>query len=137
MNATLSEAAVRAVTAKGFERRPHWCQKWVRQVVQRVYGDDFDPFMKPTALESARAFLQDGRYVVPLHRGSVPGDLLYKMHGSGGDGHVAIRVIGNRVAENSSLHWNAEAARPDARGFRSLKEYGHYDLIVRLPVAGG
>ena len=41
----------------------------------------------------------------------------------------AIRVTGNRVAEISSVHWNAEAARPDERDFRSLKEYGHYDQM--------
>jgi hypothetical protein len=50
------------------------------------------------------------------------------MTGSGGNGHVAIRILGNKVAENSSVHWDGR----DARGVRTLKEFGNFDMIVRL-----
>lgn len=135
MNKKLSDAATRAVTVKGYETQPHLCERFVRQVCQKVYGSEFDAQWKASAAATGQAFQEDGQFVVPLTAGSVPGDLLFKLQGSGGDGHVGIRVLGNRVAENSSVHWNSQAPHPDARGFRSLKEFGHYDLIVRLPLA--
>jgi hypothetical protein len=106
---------------------------WVREVVQSLYGGLFNRYWKGTALLTAKAF-QPSQYAVPLDNGSTIGDLLYKMHGSGGAGHVGIRIDGNRVAENSSVHWNPQDARPDARGIRRLSEFGNFDLIVRLPL---
>lgn len=124
----LNDAAIAAVTAKtGYEKKPHYCQRWVRQVVQSVCGATYDHLFKASAVETGKAMKAAG-LSVPLTRGCVPGDLLYKLTGSGGDGHVGIRVEGNRVAENSSVHWNGK----DARGFRSLKEFGNFDLIIRL-----
>ncbi|MBV9468811.1 MAG: hypothetical protein JO316_14130 [Abitibacteriaceae bacterium] len=133
INQRINDAAVHGISASGFDTRPHHCQKWVRQVVQSVAGSQYDEFWQATARATALAFLDDGRFVVPLDHGSLPGDLLYKLNGSGGDGHVGIRVRGNQVAENASCHWNSEAEHPDARGYRTLVEFGHYDVVVRLP----
>jgi hypothetical protein len=127
MNAKLINAAQRALSADGFERQPHYCQRWVKEVIRSVYGDEFERYALPSAILSARKWKQS-RHAVALTSGSVPGDILYKMHGSGGDGHVGIRLPGNIVAENSSVHWDGQ----DARGTRTMKEYGNFDLIVRI-----
>ncbi len=128
MNAKMVHAAQVGLTFKGFIKEPHCCQMWVRQVYESVYDERFDDFQKDTAILAGRAWKRS-RYAVLLRNGSVPGDLLYKLHGSGGDGHVGIRLPGNIVAENSSVHWDGK----DARGTRTLKEFGNFDLIVRLP----
>lgn len=127
MNQRINDEALHALTAPGFASTPHMCQRWVREVVQAVYGSRYDRFWKSTALLTGASFHGAGLFV-PLGEGSVPGDLLYKLHGSGGDGHVGIRILGNQVAENSSVHWDGR----DARGCRSLTEFGNFDLIVRL-----
>lgn len=128
MNKQIVEAAKRALTANGFEKRPHYCQRWVRQLLESEYGMMYAPLCLENAVLSGKAFLRGG-YGIPLKNGSVPGDLLYKLTGSGGDGHVGVRIPGNLVAENASLHWDGK----DARGTRTLKEFGHFDLIIRLP----
>lgn len=140
MNKLLADAACNAVRNGPFASQPHLCQRFVREVVQAVYGNTFDSYWAASAALTARNFRRKGVLIVPLSHGSTVGDLLYKTTGSGGDGHVGIRVPGNRVAENSSLHWDPESAHPDARGFRTLSAFGHYDVIVRLPapqVPGG
>jgi len=127
---TLEDEAIRAVTADGYETQPGFCEKFVREIVQRCYGARFDDcFAASAALTGAR--FKEAGWSVPRSNGSRPGDLLYKTHGSGDYGHVGIRVIGNRVAENSSCHFNSDTE--DARGFRSLEAFGHFDLIIRLP----
>jgi hypothetical protein len=133
-NYRIAAQAVKAVTAKtGFEKKPTFCQRFARQVVQRVYGSKYDKYFKGTALETMEAF-RDSPYAVDPKRGSVPGDLLYKGRAkSGPAGHVGIRVEGNRVAENSSFHITHEGDK-EARGFRTLQQFGEPDLIVRLPI---
>lgn len=96
--------------------------------MQAVYGDRFDEYWRDSALHTGLAF-RSSPYNVPLTQGSTQGALLYKLHGSGGDGHVGIRVMGNMVAENSSVHWDGR----DARGKRTLREFGNFDVIVILP----
>lgn len=128
MNQRLIDAATKALTAHNFETRPHYCQRWVRQVIESVYGDRFDAFSADTALHAGLRW-RKSKYNVPLTEGCTQGDLLYKLTGSGGDGHVGIRIMGNMVAENSSVHWDGS----DARGRRTLKEFGNFDVIVRLP----
>jgi hypothetical protein len=132
MNKELNDEAIAAIAADGFETRPHYCSRWVRQVVEAVCPGDFDALFGATAVETGNNFRAAG-YTVPLASGTVLGDILVKMHGSGGAGHIGIRVLGNRMAENSSVHWSSEDDQPDARGFRSLVEFGHFDLIIRIP----
>ncbi len=126
----LDGIATNAVTAAGFEKGKSMCQKFARQVVEKEFGKKFEAIIhQPDAKAAALAFKEDGDYVV--ENGSIPGDLLYKIEGSGGHGHVGIRVSGNRVAENSVVHFNASDGK-DGRGFRSLEDFGHVDVIVRL-----
>jgi hypothetical protein len=104
---------------------------WVRLVTDAVYGKDaFRQYFGRTARISALRF-KKSPYFVPLKHGSKIGDILFKTHGSGGFGHVGIRIEGNRVAENSSVH--VGEYDNEARGIRTLKEFGDYDVIVRLP----
>lgn len=125
----LAASARRALTAVGFVKRSGMCQKFARQNVQFVYGSQFDKFHKATA-ELSRAAWANSIYSVPLHHGSRVGDILYKRGTpSQPEGHVGIRVAGNLVAENSSVH----GGDGDARGLRGLSAFGKPDLIVRLP----
>ncbi len=128
MNLVIAGAAEVALTSSRFETRAHYCQRWVRQVVQSVYGNHYDWMFEASAKLTART-ASEGGLEIPMEQGSTIGDLLYKTHGSGGAGHVGIRIAGNRVAENSSVHWGEDR---DARGVRSLKEFGNFDMIIRL-----
>ncbi len=128
MDQKMVDAAMKGLKARsGWPKKPHRCQEWVRLCAEQEFGTKFDDEFDETALLSARNF-KGTKYEVPLENGSQPGDLLYKMTGSGGNGHVAIRILGNKVAENSSVHWDGR----DARGVRTLKEFGNFDMIVRL-----
>lgn len=135
-NKKLADAAENALTAQGFESKSGYCQKWVRQVVQSVYGGDFDKFWTASAAETMALF-KKSPYAVKVDPtlpggGSVVGDILYKgTKTSGKYGHVGIRVAGNKVAENSSSHVSGNDR--EARGTRSLAAYGAFELIVRLP----
>lgn len=133
MNKRLADVALARAEGGLGEREPGYCQRWARQCVQAVYGDRFNAWFKPTAKETAKAFLQrvpKGARVIST--GSVAqselGDLLFATVGHGGFGHVGIRVAGNRVAENSVIHRGAHGAI----GFRPLSEF-EFDVIVRLP----
>lgn len=126
----LINTAVKALTVKGFEKRPSYCARWLRQVVEEATND---ASILPDWLD-ARAqfyFLQAKGFAIPVSNGSVPGDLLYKIGlGQGLHGHCGIRVPGNHVAENSSYH---SAYDSDARGMREIEEFGRVTGIIRLP----
>lgn len=124
----IAEQAVRAVSDQRFEDRPGWCQKWTRQVVEAVAGQRFAAMMKGSARESGLAAQRLGWTVTGPPR---PGDLLYKITGSGGFGHVGIMVQSGKIAENSSTKIGRIRG---AVGYRTLAQFGPYDLIVRLPV---
>ena len=122
----IAEQAVRAVTDPRFEARPGWCQRWVRQVVEAVAGQRYAAMMQGTARDSGLAAQRLGWTVMGPPQ---PGDLLYKLDRP--SGHVGIMVAGGRVAENSST---TRGRARGAVGYRTLAEFGRYDLIVRLPV---
>ena len=128
-NATLAAAAVSAVTNPAFERRGGYCQRVVRQVVQGAHGNRYDRFHKATAEASRKAWIAGG-YAVSPQNGSVIGDILYKAATRDvPEGHVGIRVAGNRVAENSTT---SLGRLQGAKGFRTLEEFGSVKTIVRL-----
>jgi cell wall-associated NlpC family hydrolase len=130
LTAKLDRAAVDALTDNDFERKPGMCQRFVRQVVQRVAGSRYDRFFLGTANLSARAFLGTS-YVVPDAVFGVPGDLLY-WYGSRGQtaGHAAIRITGDRIAQNSITDkWDLATGH---KGTRKISEMRTPDLVVRL-----
>lgn len=145
-----NEARYRVVAGLG-PLEPGQCEHWVRETVQAVYGDRYEDLMHTaspdgsvSAVTVARAWLRHPPAGVVVIETSDPaqtqvGDLLYKRRGSGGFGHVGIRVVGNKVAENSSTR---SGRVHGALGFRYLLRgeapsaaawFGAFDLVVRLP----
>lgn len=131
-NTILANAAQGALAAQGFESQSGYCMRFVRQVIQSIYGAKYDDYFKPSAYESMLAFRARHDLIHNPVDGSVIGDILFKgIKTSGKFGHVGIRIAGNLVAENSSAH-TSEHDR-EARGTRTLEAFGAYELIVRLP----
>ena len=120
-------AIVAATWLAGYETEPGYCQRFVRQVCARnvVSKETFQ--RGGSAIEAALSWARDGRFVV---RGgqSVPGDILYWTRGHGKYGHVAFRVYGNFIVENSVRH----ARRLDARFYHPIQSMDAPDLIVRI-----
>lgn len=144
MNQAETNAAISGITDDNIEGEKGYCQKYVRQVTEGVYGTKFGNYFTSTARESGENFLAAGTgdgfqaWAGDSAPAPEPGDLLYKTHGSGNVGHVGIYVgtVGGRdnlVASNSSTSIGRISG---AKGYRTLDEFGHYDVLVRLtPVA--
>ncbi len=126
----IADKATRALLSDGYEKRPGWCQRWVKQVLQNV---GISPEMAVDGSPSARAAFDRYRslgMVKPEGTVAQVGDILYKVgpnHGKAG--HVGIFIGKGRVAENSSAHWTGESE--DARGTRDLAAFAGY-RVVRL-----
>jgi hypothetical protein len=131
----IAKEAMRALTASGYPTENTWCQQFARLVVEKALGGK--PMGSPNPTSAAKAALRligEGiaEHYVP---GMIlqPGDLLYKTIGSGGDGHVGIYIGDNKIAENSTVHWKA-SNETDARGIRTLKQFGAIQVVARFPV---
>ena len=130
-------------------REPLHCQQWVRECYEVIYGKSYDRYRVGSAKLAGLKWFEDSRLgklpsgVVVLKTGNIAdtqlGDILYRVTGSGGFGHVGIRVLGNRVAENSVAKFGR--THP-AIGFRKLlldpgdppaAEWGPFQYVVRLP----
>lgn len=139
MSNPIAEQAHKALTAPGYPTTNGLCQKFARLIVQATevghkYDDDFQ---KSSAKEAAEAMLAaHPNFVFRFTPGMViqPGDLLYKTVGSGGFGHVGVYLGSNEVAENSTYQWNKSGGK-DARGIRTLNEFGAFQVVVRFPIA--
>lgn len=126
----IADRAVLNLTLKGAERRPGWCQRWVKQVLIAVGASQT---LRCEGAESAReAFEWYVAMEMVMPEGTPPniGDILYKVRPKDGlFGHVGIYIGRGKVAENSSAHWNGR--HPDARGVRDISNYpGH--RVVRI-----
>lgn len=137
-NPAIVRAAIQALTAPWSEDEARYCLRFARTAVERAgYGDRFDalfrPDRDPAAKEAARAFRAAGWAVSGKPK---PGDLLFKTDGD--YGHVGILIEYNaatgrgKVAENSTAH--VGAGDRDARGTRTLGQFGPWQVTVRLPV---
>lgn len=126
----LAITAIKALHDDAFESEPGMCQKFQRQCVAATYGDRFDRFRAATAHESALRWKASPWAIEPEGWGVV-GDIYYWFGDeSNPSGHTAIRIPGNKVAENSTAHrhtGNGKGTRP------LIKLRGKPDLIVRLP----
>ena len=92
-NKKLADAATRALTEKGFESRAGFCQKFVRQVIQKSLGHKYDTYFKASAYETMLAF-KGSPYEVPLSEGTQVGDILYKGRKTSGKyGHVGVCLL--------------------------------------------
>lgn len=126
----IADRAVKYLTGPGVEKRPGWCQRWVKQVLLSL---DVKSEMACEGAESARqAFEWYQAMGMVMPEGTPPntGDILYKVRPSDGlAGHVGIYIGKDKVAENSSAHWTGK--HPDARGVRGLSNFPGA-RIVRL-----
>ncbi len=107
------------------------CAGYARECVTDALGADI---ANPAGMTARQAFAwyKKRGYHVPRERGSVVGDLLFKVSpGAGKFGHVGGRITMNRVAENSTVHGISEA-----RGIRTLAAFGDNYEIIRLPLPG-
>jgi len=147
-NQTLALAAIEAVSDKkldagnpgypddpGVERKG-MCSRFVRCASRKVYGQKYQDLFGGSAIESGHRFERAGLAFTPEEAGPLQaGDILFKMQGSGGFGHIGIYLGAEdgRVAENSSAH---PAGPSGAKGYRTLAKYGSSQLIGRLPEPG-
>lgn len=117
----------------GFETQSGFCLRWTRQVIQAALGEKNWPVPRGfDARQSLRHFQRLG-WVLPEKADTIPGDLYFWIGPNHGKhGHVAIRIYGNRIAENSSFHVFGDDV--DARGTRLLRFIEQDVLVVRFPV---
>jgi hypothetical protein len=121
-------AAVAALTSNDSPRDAGMCQMWARLAYEKGVGKLWEFAHMGKARLACLAF-KNTRYVVPTRAELRGGDVLYKQGFTGGFGHVGIYLDGAMVAENSTIH----DTTGDARGLRTLKEFGAYTLAVRYP----
>lgn len=139
--AALSNPDFKTRLDQSIDTGPGWCMKVQRKVVQTTFGSIFDKFVvapsdkQATAIHAAKRALglHLGFYSNELsHFGGLkPGDLLFKTTGSGGFGHVGMYLDPQHVGENSSTKLGRLPHR-GALGYRTLEEFGHFDVVVRL-----
>lgn len=133
MNQSIVKSARKGLKAKGFFTRRGLCQGWVRQVVADAMGSEWENIVRaPSAKEAAFKLLKSGHahHYNGKPSSLEPGDLLYKTEGSGGFGHTGVYLGDNEVAENSSYHARHDS---DARGIRTLAQFGAFQVVARLP----
>jgi cell wall-associated NlpC family hydrolase len=137
LNLRLVAAAWDAMHDPEIEATRGYCSRFVRQVVEKVYGSRYDFLFRDTAIHTGEAFRAARLANTPGRMGDLqPGDILFKMTGSGVFGHVGIYTgIGvethtGKVAENSSTTIGRISG---AKGYRTLAQFGKYQLVGRLP----
>jgi len=126
MNQKLATAARQAVYAGDFELTKGYCSRFVRQVTESVYGAKYADLFGTSAIVTGKNFLEAGMTAIGEPQ---VGDIFIKMSGSGGFGHIGIYVGDNKVAENSSTRIGRVRG---ALGFRSLEQYGAYQVTGRI-----
>jgi hypothetical protein len=135
---SMAEATVArsAITRREYEIRSGYCSRFARQVVETTHGTRYSHLFGASATESANLFRRYG-YALPRGSSIEPGDLLFKVYDqsgrrvAGGYGHVGIYVGNNLVAENSSTSLGRISG---AKGYRTLSQYGYFDVVGRLPL---
>jgi hypothetical protein len=128
---TLALQAELATHEAGFETEAGMCLRFVRQVAQSAFGEAAWPVPRGSdAKDALEWFTARGALLGKSNLGT-PGCLLFWVGpGHGKHGHVAIRIPGNRFAENSSLHIGRGDA--DARGVRQMIKRNRPTHVVRF-----
>jgi hypothetical protein len=119
-------ARLRLVAPNGV-KESGYCERFVHLTYLFPFPSLGSEFHGASAIESARLWA-DSDFVIDDPEEHAVGDLLYWTVDHGDNGHVAIRIQGNMVAENSIVHWDGS----DARGVRPLAALNPPDLAVRL-----
>lgn len=130
-NQKIADAAIAAMNDPDIESRPGFCSRFVRQVLGKVYGDKYQGLFGASAIDSGHSFQRAGLDVNVTDQSQLQvGDILFKMQGSGGFGHVGIYVGARGVASNSSTSIGRVSG---AKGFRTLGQWGPWGLVGRIP----
>ncbi len=147
MNPALANALIDAVTDDALDannpnypndpgvQRKHMCSRFSRCGTRKLYGQKYQGLFGGTAIETGENLRDAGFTAADAPQA---GDYLVKLAGSGGAGHIGVYVghvpgLGDDlVAENSST---AIGRVSGAKGYRTLDQFGHYDLLGRLPTA--
>ena len=114
------------------------CQMFVRECLEAAHGEAVSERVRAGTAKNAALLWKNlgwGFNASELKKqgGLQEGDCLYKTQGSGGFGHVGIAVRQNNkwlVAENSST---ALGRVRGALGFRTLAQFGNFQVVGRLP----
>lgn len=126
----IARKAEEGISAKWSEKRPGFCERWVKQVLRHVEVPE--PLRMEDAV-SARAAFEEYRaagLAMPVGTVAQIGDLMYWVRdGDGKFGHVAIKFASDRYGENSSVHYSIGTG--DARGWRYVSGHPGY-RVVRL-----
>jgi hypothetical protein len=87
-------------TRQGFPREASWCQRWVRCVLFLAFGNRHADLMRRSARETALEVAKSQYALRPFERDE-PGDVWWWLEGPGRDGHAAIRVGSEGLAQNT------------------------------------
>ncbi len=130
-NQKIADAAHAAMHDASVESKPGFCSRFVRQVVSKVYGDKYQGLFGASAIDTGRNFEHAGLDASATQSSQLEvGDILFKMQGSGGFGHVGIYVGEKGVASNSSTPLGRLSG---AKGYRTLGQWGQWQLVGRIP----
>jgi len=130
-----AEATRMAKGAQGYSSQPGLCAQAMRLVTTRVLGLHRSWPSGPDAKQVA-ALLHSRGFEMPPGTYPEVGDLVvFDTPEHGEHGHIAMRVIGNKLANNSTWNFNKTG---DARGFRSMSIIKPDTRVFRLwkPDAG-
>ncbi len=157
-NLQLALEVRRAVTKKPnrYPSKKGRCQQLQRECAVTVYDSNkffvLDDGSNPPDAVAAAKHLKETGHAHDYNgdpQSLEEGDLLYKTEGSGGFGHVGNLLDKSDpdwrnwpVGENSTYHARRDAKKRgvpleqgDARGIRTLGEFGAFQVVGRLPVA--
>ncbi|MEO7715458.1 MAG: hypothetical protein ABIY70_04610 [Capsulimonas sp.] len=131
-NQKIADVAAEAMHDSSFESKKGYCSRFVRQVVAKAHGSKYSGLFGASAIDTGHNFKRAGLDVNVTHANDLEiGDILFKMVGSGGFGHVGIYVGGSKgVASNSSTRLGRISG---AKGYRTLGQWGAWQLVGRIP----
>lgn len=127
----IAAKAEQALFQTGFETNPGFCWRWVRQVLEATMGEEAP--IPPRGVDAGGAldwYIEEGMKRERVTN-TLPGDIYFWTGpGHGRHGHVGIRIYGNQLAENSSVH--ASGSDREARGTRALWVLPSISAVVRV-----
>ena len=136
-NQPLADAFIAAVydTSGRFVSTPGYCEEFVRQVIQSVYGSIYDDLYAASAWDTADNWISAGKAMPANTTPYENGDLFFKQASDQPNGHASCYVgpvpgVGTDMVASNSV---TQIGRINgARGFRTLAQWGKLDVLVRI-----